>query len=588
MDNARYAVLLEQIADLLQVVGANPFKIRAFQKAARVIDGLPDPIDPQIAAGTVTQIDGIGKSIATDLAQMHARGSCDALDQLRAELPAGITDLLKIQGLGPKKVAKIYGELGIGDIDTLEVAAQEGRLAELAGFGKKTEEKLLKEIERLRRFAGRTPFAVAKPLADALLEQLRALPEVERAEIAGSLRRHRDTVGDLDFVVASHTPAPIMEAFASAAGVEEVIAKGDTKTSVYLRGGVSADLRVVPPEVFGATLHHFTGSKEHNIEMRARALERGLRVSEWGVFRRTEASAGAGPTDVEEERIACATEEAIFAAVGLPYIPPELREGRGEIARAEAGTLPALVTLEDIRSDLHMHTTASDGRHSVAEMAIAGQERGRAFICITDHSQALTVANGLTPERLLAQIDAIDAYNADSPAIPVLKGLEVDILEHGEIDMTPEVLERLDWVVGSVHSRFSQPPDVMTERLVNAVRSGLISAVGHPTGRLIGQRDGYTFDLDAVLDACVEMGVALEINASPERLDLAAPHIEKVLARPELWLTINTDAHSTSGMDVMRYGVGMARRGGAPASRVLNTLPLAAFREVARRPSLAT
>lgn len=588
MDNARYVAMLEQIADLLQVVGANPFKIRAFQKAARVIDGLPDPIDPLVAAGTVIQIDGIGKSIAADLAQMHARGSCDALDQLRAELPPGITDLLRIHGLGPKKVAKIYGELGIGDLDTLELAAQEGRLAALAGFGRKTEEKLLSEIARLRRFAGRTPFAVAKPLADAILEQLRALPEVERAEIAGSLRRHRDTVGDLDFVVASTTPGPIMDAFASAEGVEEVIAKGETKTSVYLQGGVSADLRVVPPEVFGATLHHFTGSKEHNIEMRARALERGLRVSEWGVFRRTEASAAAGPTEVEEERIACATEEAIFAAVGLPYIPPELREGRGEIARAEAGGLPALISASDIVADLHMHTTASDGRHTVAEMAAAGRERGRAYICITDHSQALTVANGLTPERLLAQIEEINAYNAAGPAIPVLKGLEVDILEHGEIDMTPEVLERLDWVVGSVHSRFTQSPEIMTARLVNAVRSGLISAIGHPTGRLIGQRDGYTFDLDAVLDACEEMGVALEVNASPERLDLAAPHIEKVLARPSLWLTINTDAHSTAGMDVMRYGVGMARRGGAPADRVLNTLSLEAFRRAARRPARAT
>lgn len=588
MKNARYAAMLEQIADLLQVTGANPFKVRAFQKAARVVDGLPDELDAHIEAGEVTKIDGIGKSIANDLTQMHERGSCDALDQLRAELPDGITDLLRIQGLGPKKVRKIYEELGIGDIDTLEVAAQEGRLSALDGFGRKTEEKLLKEIERLRRSAGRTPFATAWPLASDMLDRLRELPEVERAEIAGSLRRHRETVGDLDFVVASREPGPIMDAFAEGPNVEEVIAKGDTKTSVYLHGGISADLRVVPPDVFGATLHHFTGSKDHNIEMRARALDRGLRVSEWGVFRRTEASKQAGPTEEEEELVACATEEDIFAAVGLPFIAPELREGRGEIARAERGQLPELITLEDIRSDLHMHTTASDGRHSIAEMAEAAKARGLAFICVTDHSQALTVANGLTPERLRAQIDEIDAYNDDAPAIPVLRGLEVDILEKGEIDMDADVLERLDWVVGSVHSRMNQPPDVMTDRLVRAVRSGLISAIGHPTGRLIGQRDGYEFDLEAVLDACEEMGVALEINASPERLDLAAPHIRAVLERPKLALTINTDAHSTGGLAQMRFGVGMARRGGTPADRVVNTCSLDAFRASVRRPERAT
>ncbi|MFT4705909.1 MAG: DNA polymerase (family 10), partial [Bradymonadia bacterium] len=356
MNNDGYASLLEEFGDLLQVVGANGFKVRAFQRAARAISGLPSSIEEAIAAGTTTDIDGIGKSIAADLAQIKERGSCDALDQLRAELPDDITELLKIQGLGPKKVGKIYTELGIGDIDTLELAAQEGRLAALAGFGAKTEEKILKEIERLRKFTGRTPFAEAWPLAHAMLEQLRSLAEVERAEIAGSLRRRRETVGDLDFVVASNTPGPVMDAFATGPGVTEVVVKGETKTTVYI-GRVSADLRVVPPEVFGATLHHFTGSKEHNIEMRARALKRGLRVSEWGVFRRTEASMGAGPTEVEEELVACHSEEDIFAAVGLPFVPPELREGRGEIAAAEAGELPTLIAVHDIVGDLHMHTT---------------------------------------------------------------------------------------------------------------------------------------------------------------------------------------------------------------------------------------
>jgi DNA polymerase (family 10) len=578
LTNAQFAGLLEEIGQLLQVAGANTFKVRAFQNAARAIEKFPDSIALRVQAGTVTDIDGIGKSIASDLAQMLERGSCDALDQLRAELPAGIMKLLEIQGLGPKKVQKLYQTLGIGDIDTLEAMAKDGQLAALDGFGKKTEEKILAEIQRLRAFAGRTPFAKAMPLAVRLLDFLRETEGVQKAEIAGSLRRRRETVGDLDFVVASERPAPIMDAFASHPLVEEIIAKGETKTSVYLQGGLAADLRVVPPEVFGATLHHFTGSKEHNVEMRSRAIKRGLRVSEWGVFKRD------GDT---ETPIACHSEEDIFRAVDLPWIPPELREGDGEIDAAEAGTLVTPVALADIRSDLHMHTTWSDGAVSVEAMSAAGAERGREFICITDHSRSLTIANGLSRERLLAQIDEIDAFNATNPACRVLKGLEVDILEHGELDMDDDVLERLDWVVGSIHSRMNQPIDVVTRRLTAAVRSGLISAIGHPTGRLIGHRDGYEFDLAAIIEACEAMGVALEINASPERLDLNDRMVRQVLRDSKVWLTVNTDAHSPDGMDNMVWGVGMARRGGAAAERVINTLPLSEFEAARRKPARA-
>jgi len=575
MNNARYAELLGEIAALLQVKGANAFKVRAFERAARVVEGLAEPLDAWADRGPLTAIDGIGKSIASDLMEMRERGSCAALDALRDELPAGITDLLRVQGLGPKKVKKLYDELAVGDLDTLEELAREGRLAEIDGFGAKTEAKILREIKRVRSYAGRTPIARALPVAEQIVAHLRALPGVARAEIAGSLRRGRETVGDLDFVVASDDPTPIMDAFANMDGVEEIIGKGDTKTSVRLGLGISADLRVVPERVFGATLHHFTGSKDHNVAIRSRALERGLRVSEWGVFERNGDA---------ETPIACHTEADVFEAVGLAYIPPELREDSGEVEAADSGTLPALVETAQIHGDLHMHTTYSDGRHEVHEMADAAHACGLSYIAITDHSQALTVARGLTRERLEAQIEEIDAFNAQGHAVHVLRGLEVDILEDGAIDMDAEVLERLDWVVGSVHSRMNQSADVMTARLVAAVRSGLISAIGHPTGRLIGHRDPYAFDLDAVLDACEEMNVALEINASLERLDLDAPRIRQVLDRPSLWLTINTDAHATGGLSNMVHGVRMARRGWAPATRVLNTLPLDVFLDTRRAP----
>lgn len=582
MENAVYVERLEEIAALLEIRGDNPFKIRAFERAARAIDTLSGTLESRIDAGTVLEIDGIGKSIALDLAALRATGTCDVLDDLRATLPAGLLDVLRVQGLGPKKVRKLYEELAVDGLDSLEAAAKAGRVATLAGFGAKTEQKVLAEIDRLRAFAGRVPFHRARPVADSVLAALRAHPDVVRAEIAGSLRRARESVKDLDIVAASANPTAVMHAFVNLPGVVEVVAHGETKSTVRFVGDIPADLRVVPPEVFGATLHHFTGSKEHNVEMRARAIKRGLRVSEWGVFERT------GPGDDAPERlIACATEEDIFAAVGLPFIPPELREGRGEIAQAEQGALPDLVTVASIQGDLHMHTTASDGNNTVEQMAAAAAARGLRYICITDHSRSLTVANGLSRDRLLAQHAQIAELNHAGAPLRVLSGLEADILADGAIDMDPDVLEQLDWVVGSVHSQMNQAPDVMTARLLRAVRSGLISAIGHPTGRLIGSRSPFEFDVDAVLDACVDMGVALEINASPERLDLNDALIRRVLERDGLWLTINTDAHSVEGFAALQWGVGMARRGGAPRARVLNALDVDAFLRQRRRPRAA-
>jgi DNA polymerase (family 10) len=580
MSNQIFADALNEIAALLEIRGDNPFRIRAFQRAARAVDGLAEPLEERLDAGTATEIDGVGKSIALDLFQLRDRGSCEILDELRRELPAGLIDVLRVQGLGPKKVGRLWHELGVTSLEELERAALDDRIAALDGFGPKSQQKIVDEIARLRKSAGRTPVARAWPIAQNVVERMRKVPQVERFEIAGSLRRGRETVKDLDFVCASRDPAAVTAAFVGLAEVEQITGSGDTKTSVYMRGGLSADLRIVPPEVFGATLHHFTGSKDHNVEMRARAVRLGLRVSEWGVFERS--------TDGGDERlVACATENDIFAAVGLPYIPPELREGRGEIAAAEQHALPELISLDAIKGDLHMHTTDSDGRHEIAAMASAAHALGLHFICITDHSRSLTVANGLSRERLLAQLDRIDAYNAAGGPVRVLKGLEVDILEHGELDMDSDVLERLDWVVGSVHSRMNQPRDVMTARLLNAIGSGLVSAIGHPTGRLLGGRDGYDFDLDAVIAECARMGVALEVNASPERLDLDDRMLRRTLENPAVWITINTDAHSTDNLSLMHFGVRMARRGWVPQSRVLNALPLSEFLATRRAPKRA-
>jgi DNA polymerase (family 10) len=577
MENSQYAELLEETADLLQVTGANPFRVRAFQRAARAINGLSEQVDDRLDNESITEVDGIGKSIGEDLSYFRVHGSSPLLDELRASLPDGITELLKVQGLGPKRVKKIYEELGVGTLEELEDVAESGQLETLSGFGKKTAQNIIREIERLKQHRGRTPFGRAWTLASQILAELQSLDEVERADIAGSLRRGRETVGDLDFVVGSSSPGPIMEHFKSLSQVEEVVASGDTKTTVYLRGGVSADLRVVPEEVYGATLHHFTGSKDHNVMMRSRAQKRGLRISEWGVFRVEGDS---------EERIACHTEEDVFSSVDLPWIAPELREGGEELKAAEEGTLPALVSLEQINSDLHMHTTASDGNQSIDEMAAAAAALGYEYIAITDHSQALSVANGLDVDRVVNQIEAIDSYNEGSPKLRVLKGLEADIMKDGSIDLGADVLERLDWVVGSVHQWMNMSSAEMTDRLVRAVSTGLISAIGHPTGRLIGKREQFPMDFDAVLDACEEYGVALEVNGSPNRLDLNDHLLRRVLER-DIWITINTDAHATRTLSQMHFGVRMARRGWTPGDRVLNTLSLKDFLEARRKPERA-
>lgn len=576
MDNIRYAQLLEESAKLMQILGESSFRVRAFERAARTIQGLSTPIPELLDDGTITDIPGIGKGIAAELEEIRNTRSSENLERLRASLPADIDTLFQVSGLGPKRIRLIWEELGVGSIDTLEAAAKSGQLAGLKGLGPKTVANIIKEIKRVRASAGRTPFGPAYRAADEVLRTLRALPSVERVEVAGSLRRGRITVKDLDFVAASREPKTVMDAFISMPNVLEVVVNGDTKSTVILEGNLPADIRVVDPDVFGATLHHFTGSKDHNIKMRARAVARGLRISEYGVFQRD--------GDDNEAPLVCATEEEIFAAVGLPWIAPEMREDGGEIEAAERGELPDLIDLRAIRSDLHMHTTYSDGRATIEDMAEAAKALGLTHIAITDHSQSLYVANGLNRERLLAQIEEIDALNARLDGFRILKGLEVDILADGSLDMDLDVLEQLDWVVGSVHQWMSQSKEVMTERVIRAVRSGYISALGHPTGRLIGARNPYEIDLPPVLEACAEEGVAAEINAGPNRLDLDGSVVRKAQELEKLMFTINTDAHSVRSLHRMDLGVMTARRGWLPTSRVVNALALEDFLKTIRKP----
>jgi DNA polymerase (family 10) len=565
VENHAYAQLLEDTAALMEIAGESIFRVRAFERAAKTLSSLARSIEAAMDDGTLLDLDGIGKSIAGDLRQIRARGSFDALDDLRKKLPAGMLELTRVQGLGPKKIKRLYDELGIGDLAALEAAIQAGKVAQLQGFGVKTQDNLQKEIDRLRRSAGRRPLPGALSVAAPILERLRALPQVARAELAGSARRGRETVKDLDFVVATDDPAPVMDAFIAAPGVTEVIAHGPTKTSVILLGDLQADLRAVRPGQFGTLLHHFTGSKEHHVELRKRARQMGLTISEYGVLP-IDAPEGTAP-------LAAADEADVYRALGLPWIPPELREAQGEIEAAERGALPALLTRADLRGDLHMHTTASDGANTIREMAEAALALGYAYIAITDHSKSSTIANGLDEARLrrhMADIDAVDRELGG--AIRVLKGIEVDILKDGSLDLPGDLLDELDFVVGSVHASMKQDKPTMTARVLRAIESGHLHAIGHPTGRLLGERDPFELDFDPILAACRSCRVALEINASAGRLDLKDTHA-RMAAEAGVMLTLSTDSHSTRGFEQVAFGVTVARRGWLTAQHVLNTRP---------------
>ena len=569
ISNAQIAQVFYRIAELLDIKGENPFKVRAYEKAALVVESLSEPLEKVYREGRITEIPGIGKSIAEKIGELIETGRLSYLEELEASIPAGVVELLKIPEVGPKTAWLVYNKLGIKSIEEMEQAAREGRLRGLPGLGPKTEENILKGIERLRRFGERVPLGIALPFARQVVEWLRERAPIDKIEPAGSLRRRRETIGDIDILVTSNEPLAVMDAFVSLPIVREVLAKGETKTSVVTEMGIQMDVRVVEPDCFGAALQYFTGSKEHNIHLRKIAQDMGLKISEYGVFR-------------GEEKIAGLTEEEVYGALNLPWIAPELREDRGEIEAAADGKLPLLVQLKDIRGDLHTHTKHSDGNFTIKEMALAAKGMGYEYIGIADHTKGLGVAAGQDEEAILKQKEEIDKLNEELEGIKVLAGVEVNIRMDGTLDIDEEVLEQLDFVIASVHSAFKQPREVMTERICKAMEREVVDILGHPTGRLIGKRDAYEVDAEKLIDEAVRTKTILEINAFPDRMDLPDILCRAAKAKGAKF-AINTDAHSIDQLNLIEYGVATARRGWLEREDIVNCLPLEDLLKIFRR-----
>jgi DNA polymerase (family 10) len=572
MENKSIADIFTEIADILDIQGENPFRVRSYRNAARTIADMGQSVQALVKAGEeLEEIPGIGKSLQQKIEEIVSTGRCRFLEELRAKVPAGLTELLKLEGLGPKKVKLLYDELGVDSVDRLEKAAQAGRLRDLAGMGVKTEEKVLKSVEQYRAGMGRFKLSVGFTYAQALLDYLKDVPGVKRLDPAGSFRRRRETIGDLDILAICSKGCKVMDRFVKYGDVAEVISKGETKSSVRLKCGLQVDVRVLDEESYGAALHYFTGSKAHNVAIRERAKESGLKVSEYGVFRAR-----------DEKRLSGAEEEDVFKAVGLPFIPPELREDRGEIQAAERKELPRLIDLTDIRGDLQMHTFATDGKNSIAEMAQKAKEMGYAYIAITDHSKAVRVAGGLDEKGLAKHLQQIEKVGGQISGLRILKGVEVDILADGSLDLRDDILKECDVVLGSVHSRFNMEEGEMTRRIIKAIHNPHVGILAHPTGRLILEREAYKVNLKEVFQAAIDHGVVLEINAYPDRLDLR--DVDARMAKEMgAKLAISTDAHSTVQLELMKFGVFTARRGWVEAKDVINTLPLPALLKILRK-----
>ncbi|MFP4484581.1 MAG: DNA polymerase/3'-5' exonuclease PolX [Spirochaetaceae bacterium] len=594
--NGEISRILNEMADLLEIKGENQFRVRAYRNGARSVENLPKPASQLLEEETdLSSFPGIGDAIAEKIRQLLETGAIRQHEQLKKELPPGLLDILKIPEVGPRRVGDLYRHLGVKDLDDLAQAARDDRIDDVPGFGRKLSESIRRNVASLRTTSKerRILLSEAEEIATGLMDHLTEESgrggkngAVERIEVAGSYRRRKETVGDLDILVIAEPESGIMDRFVGYDGVERVVSHGETRSSVILQGGTQVDLRLLDSESYGAALMYFTGSKEHNVAIRRIAQDNGFKVSEYGIFR------SGGENDTSEaddrtgagagERVAGATEEEVFGILGMDWIPPELRENLGEIEAAQEGRLPVLIDLKDIRGDLHAHTNWSDGMFSLEEMAQAAMQRGYEYLAVTDHSRGLTVANGLDEERLAEQIDEIARLNEGFQNFRLLASTEVNINRDGSLDLSDEVLRRLDMTVCSIHSALDLDRDKQTERILRAMDNPCCSIIGHPTGRRLGKRQGYDLDFERIYRAAAEKGVALEINAQPERLDLPDADARRA-AEAGVMIAVSTDAHSTRNLDYMRFGVGQARRAWLTAKDVLNTRSLKELQQVLRR-----
>jgi len=578
MDNKAVASIFYETADLMEVRGDDSFRIRSYRRAAEAVEGLAEPLaDLCHDDKALLAIPGIGKAMAGHIRDICTTGKLSLHEELLSQFRPSMLELLKIQGMGPKTIALIWDAFQVCDPEGVEKLAREGKLRTLPRLSEKSEQKIIKAIENYRQLTGRFLLDTADEIAGKMISLLKHLPGVEKVTPAGSLRRGRETVGDLDLLVTGDCCLndkqrdKVIEEILNFPGILEVLAKGENKVSFRLRSGLQVDVRLLPPDSFGAAMQYFTGSKNHNVSLRQRALRQGYTLNEYGLAR------------VEDnQHVAGKTEEEIYNKLGLKFIPPELRENNGEIEAAEAGTLPELITEADLQGDVHMHTVETDGKCTIEEMALAARDRGYKYMAITDHSKNLAFANGLDDKRAVEHIKRIRAVAKEIDGITIFAGIEVDILADGELDLSDSVLEQMDIVIASVHSHFQQEPPQMTDRLLRAIGNPNTSLLGHPTGRLLLRREGFAFDCDQVFSAAVKAGVALEHNAYPDRLDLRDQHLRLAKSKGAKFI-INTDSHHTSHMEKIRYGILQLRRAWLTKKDVLNTLPVAEFAKAVRR-----
>jgi DNA polymerase (family 10) len=568
--NEALAAIFEEMADLLELSGENTFRVRAYRNGAMAIASLASPVAELIASGVdLSDIEGIGATLAEKSKVIVQTGHLPQLEKLRQEVPRGLRDLMRIPGLGAKKAMKLHQELGVLDLASLRDACQRGAVAAIKGFGEKTQQSILQNMDIVEKASKRLAIDVADALVTRLRAHFQECPAINQIEFAGSYRRCKETVGDLDILVTSDSPTAVMDRFAEFPAIQEILARGETKMSVRISDAFQIDMRVVEPDAWGAALQYFTGSKEHNVHVRSLAKSKGLKVNEYGVF----------DANDESRLVAGKTEQEVYQVLGLPWIPPELRENRREFASDAASRIAHLIRWEDIQGDLHMHTTATDGENTLEEMVQAAKDSGLQYIAITDHSKRVSVARGLDEAKLIEQWRAIDALNQKlAGAFHVFKGIECDILEEGPLDLSDDCLRQADWVTASIHFGQKQSRDQITDRIVRAIAHPCVHSISHPTGRLISRRNPYDVDMTAVVQAAKEYKKCLEINANPERLDLNDIMAANA-ADAGVLLVINTDAHSVSHFALMKYGVQVARRAGLSKDQVLNTRSLSAFRE---------